>query len=330
MKNLIFSLFLLTTVSATQAQESIQPETYRRVLSVSEQVSLFEGRLTMVNLFRQQIKLAYETSGQPDSVIRRRFLDQTYIPYAEFWKGYVGDSTVYYDEVIRPLLKDSLGMLNRVARFYAEAHIDHYFNETARALGKLSGLQAQGTWYIVFGHGVTDMGGFGGGVMVLDLSNRINTLEHVKLILPHEINHQIYDLSVAEDTTARGLYRCVNEGFAVYMNQVVLKKKYSLREYLMYTPEELMYCLNNEKNIFTKLKPFLFTGKRDHALALASRGEKVFKNGGPGAIGYFIGYRICEAYVSRQGPNSWKDIYRLPVRELWAASGLEEKFGLNL
>ena len=71
----------------------------------------------MVNLFRQQIKLAYETAGQPDSVIRRRFLDQTYIPYAEFWKGYVGDSTVYYDEVIRPLLKDSLGMLNRVARF---------------------------------------------------------------------------------------------------------------------------------------------------------------------------------------------------------------------
>ena len=86
MKNLIFSLFLLTTVSATQAQESIKPETYRRVLSVSEQVSLFEGRLTMVNLFRQQIKLAYETAGQPDSVIRRRFLDQTYIPYAEFWK----------------------------------------------------------------------------------------------------------------------------------------------------------------------------------------------------------------------------------------------------
>ena len=105
------------------------------------------------------------------------------------------------------------------------------------------------------------MGGFGGGVMVLDLSNRINTLEHVKLILPHEINHQIYDLSVAEDTTARGLYRCVNEGFAVYMNQVVLKKKYSLHEYLMYTPEELMYCLNNEKHFYQAQTIFVYREK---------------------------------------------------------------------
>lgn len=326
MKKIIPFLLLVLLIKDSFSQSSISRKTYQQILAVSPQSALFEGRLTMVNIFRQQIKVAYETYGQPDAIVRRAFIEQTYLPYKSFWEGYVGDSSVYYEDVIRPLLKDSAAMLDRVALMYANARIDKYFSKTASLLSKLSGLRARGTWFIAFGHGVTDMGGFGNGEMVLDLSNKINTLEHVELILPHEFNHQIYDFSVTEDTTARGLYRCINEGFAVYMNQVVLKKKYSLADYLMYTPDELAYCMQNEKKIINKLKPFLFTSNKDHARALASRGDRIFKDGGPGAIGYFIGYRICQTYVEKHGKDSWKDLYRLPVREVWEKSGYDEKF----
>lgn len=176
----------------------------------------------------------------------------------------------------------------------------------------LTGYTPSGKWYLAFGSGITDMGGFGGGKMVVDLTHHKTSIKYLKLILPHEITHQIFSFTNQEDTTARGLYRCINEGLAVYMNKKLLGTQYSLTTYLQYTANELNYCITNESVIFKKLKPYLLTNNPDHALALADRGQKIFKEG-PGAIGYFIGYQICASYVKNNGPNSWKDLFREPV-----------------
>src|SRR5690606_2104705 len=153
----------------------------------------------------------------------------------------------------------------------------------------------------------------GEGRMVMDLSHPKVTPDYARLILPHEINHQIYDYSNQPDTTARGLYRCVNEGFAVYVNQRLLGDRYTLADYFQYTPSELQFCLDNADMIISKLKPYVFTSDPDHATALADRGHRIFKDGGPGAIGYFVGYKIVTSYIERNGPESWKELYTKPV-----------------
>ena len=59
------------------------------------------------------------------------------------------------------------------------------------------------------------------------------------------------------------------------------------------------------KKHFYQAQTIFVYREKEHALALASRGEKYLKRG-PGAIGYFIGYRICEAYVSGRAPTAGK------------------------
>lgn len=302
------------------AQHDLSRKTYKEVSRLQEQVSLFDGELRLVNIFKRQYEVIFENLGKPEPFIRRALIEQTYTPYAQFWAMYVGDSTTYVDDVMLPLIRDSLAMLERKAARFADVKIDAFFRDMSVRMEEESGFGPKGTWYMAYGHGVTDMGGFGQGRMVMDLTHTKVTPDYARLILPHEINHQIYDHTNREDTTARGLYRCVNEGFAVYVNQRLLGDIYTLADYLQYPPAELQYCLDNKEMIMSKLKPFLLTGNPDHATALADRGERIFKNGGPGAIGYFVGYMIVTSYIERNGPDSWKDLYAKPVRDVLAGS----------
>lgn len=82
----------------------------------------------------------------------------------------------------------------------------------------------------------------------------------------------------------------------------------------------MAYCEQNVETIFGKLKPYLLTNDRDHAQALANRSQRIFKPG-PGAIGYYVGYKICEGYLKTMGEDRWTDLYTLPVREILTKSG---------
>lgn len=195
--------------------------------------------------------------------------------------------------------------------------IDAYIKKITKRLVALSKQKARGVWYITFGSGVTDLGGFGNGRMVIDLMHPKSTAQYIQFILPHEINHQIFDFSATPDSSAKGLYRCINEGFAVYMHRYITQSALPLETYFQYTKEELLFCQENEELIFNKLQPFLLTNNPDHALALADRGQHIFKKG-PGAIGYYVGFKICESYVNNNGPNSWRDIYTMSVRDILA------------
>lgn len=304
----------------THAQQGIRRDTYEKVLQMPDSIRLFDGKLTVYNIFKQQVKVMYEQAGASEQNWRAAMLSNSYNPYKELWEGYVGGQDRYL-QIMGKLRNDSLSMIDSKTSAFLQQHLPSFIEKTATDIFTYSGLKAEGKWCFLFGSRVTDMGGLGGGLMVLDMSHPINSIDHIVRMLPHEINHQVYDFSVAADTSARGLYRCVNEGFAVYVNQKILGDSIPLQDYLMYTSGELAFCRENEKMIFEKLRPFLFTSNPDHALALASRSDKIFKNGGPGAIGYYIGYRIVEAYVEKHGPNSWTDIYRMPVRTLWEKSG---------
>lgn len=304
-------------------QHHISRQTYKAVLKLPDSVAINQGSLTLYNLFKVQVKAVYENRNKSREAFKKAVLEKTYYPYESFWAGYVGNSDVYFDDVLLPLLRDSLPMIENKARLFARGKIDVFFRQMTDRMQAECGYYPQGKWYVAFGHGVTDMGGFGGGVMVLDLTHSMSTLEHTKFILPHEFTHQIFDFINQADTTAHGLYRCINEGFAVYVHQKMLGPQYALPAYLLYSEEAFQFCVQREGEIFKKLKPFLLTNNPDHARALADRGYKVFKDKGPGAIGYFVGYKICEAYILKNGPDSWKDIFTMPVREILEKSGYD-------
>lgn len=315
-KAIFFTILLLTFInqSSSAQQKRIHPNILQ-LSKIQDSLILNGGRLKVYNIFKAQIVALYTKQKKRLQNQANDFYRKSFLPYQKLWNDYVGDSAAYMQYVYVKLMTDSTGFNIQRATTLADQHIDQYIKETTAALGKLSKHEARGVWYIAFGTGVTDLGGFGEGRMVVDLNHPKSSPDYIRFILPHEINHQIFDFTSKPDTSAKGLYRCINEGFAVFMHQQLTHKPEPLENYFQYTKDELHFCEQNEQLIFTKLMPFLFTNNSDHALALADRGQRIFKNG-PGAIGYYIGYKICADYVAQNGPDSWKDLYTLPVREI--------------
>ena len=318
-----FRFLLLVTVlllsSESRGQAGISREAYKAVSGVRESVVLFNGKLRLVNVFRQQVQWLYRTRYQSAAKKTRSLLRHTYRPYRALWEGYVGGEARYGELMTE--LRDSLSeRINAQALLFSQSGMDTVFERLALEIKSLTGREPEGTWYIAFGHGVTDMGGLGNGIMVLDLLRETVTPAYVRRILPHEFNHQVFDRSNPTDTTARGLYRCINEGLAVYVNQLFYGNRFTLADYLGYSPEQLKIAYDKEEKLRPLLQKKCFTSDESDARDLADRGSRITP-AGPGAIGYFVGYRIVEAYVKSHGRDSWKELYDKPVRVILAESG---------
>jgi uncharacterized protein YjaZ len=139
------------------------------------------------------------------------------------------------------------------------------------------------------------------------------------MMFPHEITHQIYsNVNRHHDTTALG--SIIGEGFAVYMNQLFWKDKFSLAANLGFTEAELATADKQAgiiKKFFDDNK--LVTG-RDEINKFRSRGYRLNEEL-PGAIGYYIGYRIIEQYVKKHGKDAWKDVFTKSPKEILSLSG---------
>ena len=148
------------------------------------------------------------------------------------------------------------------------------------------------------------------GTMFIDLASfSIESQGDILSVIPHEINHQIYSQTVP-DTTYSVIKRVVDEGFACYINNKFFKGNETVAESLYYSEEDYQYCLKNEQEIFQTIKEIYKSTDRDTVNSFANRGIRL-REDYPTAIGYFIGYRIVEEYVKRNGPDSWKEIYDL-------------------
>lgn len=313
-----FSLVFSYTIVNAQ-HDSLSDKNYRRVIKIKDELKIADGKLILINVFKAQYRCLYENRNTSKDIFLQRFYTETYLPYKQVWAGYVGDSAAYMEYVAEEVWKRKAFVESKIEGI-SEARIDKLFEEMSKRLTKLSGLVAEGKWILLLGTAVTDMGGIGDNTMIVDLMHPIMDITHIKLILPHELNHQIFDKINPADTTMRALYRVLDEGFAVFMDSVYYGSQYQPHEYFMYTKEELQFCMDNEKMIKDKLRKYLLSNDANVALSLANRGQKIFK-GGPGAIGYFLGYRICRTYADKYGADSWKDIYRLPVKTILEKSG---------
>jgi uncharacterized protein YjaZ len=193
------------------------------------------------------------------------------------------------------------------------------FYEVKEKMYQLTGYKSKGVWYIIFGPAWTDLGGFNDGTMLIDLSHENNiSNENILKMFPHEINHQTYGtINLFKENTV--VARSISEGFAVYLNKIYWKDKYSDAQNLGYTEAEYDYCKMHIEDIKRLFKEKVNETNKDIVDSFVNRSYH-FSKELPSAIGYFIGFTIIENYVSKYGEGSWKDVYKLSPKQVYELS----------
>ena len=311
--SLLTAALLVAAVPAAAQQQAATLET------IPAELYLADSSLRVVNLYKLQGEILLDSAQPPDTAIAR-LVERVYTPYTAFWNGYLGDEDAFR-EWSAQLLQPAHPIHSRLDSI-AAVGIDRLFTDGVAWIESTTGRRPHGTWYLVFGPGWTDMGGLGGIGMVADFTRLVPDSGAIASLLPHELAHQVHGASpgrAADPDSGTVLERIVSEGFASYVAWVYGGGRHTPAEALLYTPAEWNWAVAHERELFAAVEPILASRERDHLNLVASRNDQILP-GAPGAGGYFLGFRIVQAYVARHGRESWKQIFDLPVAEVLTSS----------
>lgn len=141
--------------------------------------------------------------------------------------------------------------------------------------------------------------------------------------LPHELNHMVYEhFRNADPNRNTTLNQTIDEGFACYFTYVFFDRKIPKYETVSISQHDWDWFIKNEKKLYNELKPYFSDTSGKNPL-LQNDKIKLFPDA-PKNINYWMGFRIIEKYVEKNGPDSWKDIYLLSVRDLLEKSNYEK------
>lgn len=277
-----------------------------------------QSGLRIYDLSSSQLRLM-KNYQKADAISRSKlFKDSIYTPYHVLWDGYMGngDEFVKWTNENLRRLPDML----KTSKEFNVGDVSKNLVNIAADLERQTGFKAKGNWYIFYGPAWTDLGSLGGRAMIIDLSHKSNSsCERISRMFPHELCHQIMEESnLDKDTTA--ISSIIGEGFAVWMSMYYWKGKYSLAELLGYTEEELQLCDKNQEALKTIYLKYRYSSDPAVIDLFRNRSSKLNEKL-PGAIGYYIGYCIVEAYISKHGENSFRDLFTKPSRDIAEQSG---------
>lgn len=277
-----------------------------------------QNTLKLIDISQTQIRVMQDCKDLDSLKSSKIFKDSIYEPFKEFWEGYLGNSDAVAEWMngamkILPEFEKKNSLING-------KKLINQFRTVERKMKLLTGYKPVGKWYIVFGPAWTDLGSLGNFAMLIDLSHQSNiSNEKIMKMFPHELTHQIMtNNNKNRDTTA--ISSIIGEGFAVWVNKKYWGTKYSIAENLGYTEKEFQLC---EKYLET-IKKYLVDNKYspDKEVIDTFRNRSTTLNKDlPGAIGYYIGYKIIENYVAKFGMNAWKDIFVKSPKEIYELSG---------
>jgi hypothetical protein len=289
--------------------------------SLPAELHLAGGDLRVVNLHRIQDAILRDTAGRPADSTVARLVREVYAPYTSFWNGYLGDEGAFREWAVE-LLQPAHPIHRRMGPLLA-ASLDRRFTEGVAWIDSATGRRPAGTWYIVFGPGWTDMGGLGDIGMVADFTRMVPDSTAIAALLPHELTHQVQGASAAhtaDPDAGTVLDRVVGEGFASYVAWVYAGGERTPAQALGYSDDEWEWALAHEGTLFAAVRPMLASRERADGDRVSARSAQLI-DGAPGAAGYFLGFRIVEAYVASRGADAWKEIYDLPVALVLERSG---------
>ena len=307
LKNYLWFVFVLGVLSSCNNKQMVEAKVF--------------SELEIVDLSETQLRLFTKSKSLPTPQRDQMLLDSLYHPYTYLWTSYLGtkeDFTKWANEIA---LRE-IELYKEKAKQIDLAEMNRYFNQTAKEMTTFTGFRPKGKWYIFWGPKWTDLGGIGNGTMLIDLANQYNkSLADIVDAFPHELNHQIYDAVNPHNETYSVISRVVDEGFAVYVSHKFRMGKTGIADELGFTDEEYQKCIDNEDKVLSLIKGIYNNTEKQVIDQFVNRGF-TFKEGYPGAIGYYIGLRIVQAYVSKHGKDSWKDIYKISAEEVLKESGI--------
>lgn len=314
---------LLLIIAVVGISCNSKPGEKKGINEVASTVEKTANALEIIDISQKQLAL-YNMHQDTDSAIRAKiFRDSLYYPYQDIWDGYVNGRETF-DLVAEHYGIRKIAELNEKNKlFYSKknngALLDAFF-KVRDGMEKLTGHKPKGKWYLLYGPSLANLGGVGEGVMFIDFAFPENkNLKSVINWFPHELNHQILS-NTSIDTSHNVLARCIDEGFATYVNKLYWNniegnKDYSLAMSLSYSEEELKAADEDWDFVLTFFKENYLSVDKSIINKFGAQNEKLKENL-PGKIGYLIGYRIVENYVGLHGSDSWKDIYDLSFEEL--------------
>lgn len=298
--------------------------------------SLKVGNMVIRNAFKHQI-LAHKT-GVFDSIMIHK---NVYTPNQYTFDNCLGiifgeeNSGKFsipgmYEWNRKLLVNDSL--IKAKISVLDSVNINDLFTKHLKAVQDITGQNGYGSWMLYFGpQNFQIFGGCDKNAMILDMFGSQWNSEDINALFAHELEHLIFEPILEKDPYGKkGLGIVLDEGLAVYFTSVYLKQTREQALYDKYTT----LLLEHEKIIFEKLKDFLYldykngcpifyhTGRTDECGAIVSIDglpENVNRE-----LGYFLGFRIIEKYVEKNGKHSWKDLYKIPLIEFYKKSGYTE------
>lgn len=148
--------------------------------------------------------------------------------------------------------------------------------------------------------------------------------------IPHELHHLANEAMIASDPSlGTALFLTIDEGFACYFTWAFFEGKITKWEAVENMEEkDWDWYLQNEKDIFTTLKPYFDDSSGDNPL-LRNDIHQLYPEA-PKTLYYWLGFRIVERYTMQHGEDSWKDLYGMNACDILERSGYEENIrGLN-
>jgi hypothetical protein len=293
----------------------------RKLAAVPLEQYLADSSLHIINVYKVEATILRDSQEWSQEAIIDRLAREAYTPYAAFWHGYLGDEAAFRRWAATRLLANDHPVRTRLAA-WLDIRLDGLFTTSTDWIVRTTGRRPRGTWYIVFGPAWTDMGGFPDGTMLADFSQMVPDSSALALKLVHELTHEVSGaVGRIDPDTGTVLSRIVSEGLACYATYVYgTARRLTPAQALGYSEEEWAWALAHESDMIAAVKSRLGSRDRADLNRVASRSERVLDQG-PTAGGYWLGFRIAQAYVKEHGPASWTDLLNMPVRDVLVRSG---------
>ena len=315
------SLITLLLVCSHVGCASEKPDSADDALkSLTYELSLNEGNLKIINLYQKQALIFRELAGAPDDQFVNRMVAEIYEPYKSFWAKYCCRNAPTFEHVVRSARASLETRIEERLPELLELDLNTLYENAAEKLHQMTGRTAKGTWYLVFSLGMTNLGAVGGGDMIIDFTHPETELQDLVLFMPHELTHQIMGLREGDPDEGTVLDRILSEGFATYVGYRFWGAEHTEAENLVYSEREWQWALENERRIFDKAREHLSSRDKADEQLFGDREARLFE-GAPGAIGYFIGFRVIQAYVAKHGDESWVDLFDMPLKQILEQSG---------
>jgi hypothetical protein len=331
MKKIILFFSALAILSCSTGNISTGKNfNYNKLEKIPDSVKVKD--IVIKNLFKHQL-LAHKEQ-QYDSL---RIVQKVYLPHKKLWDSCYG--VIFGDENAH-LFNNPKGMIEWNKTLYKEnkkefedranivlnIDIKKRFTETLNRFNKMVPYQPKAKISLLFTPitGIS-FGGCNAEQFALELNHKNVSIQYsLEKALPHELNHLVYEhFRQGDSNGGTALSQTIDEGFACYFTYVFFDhkmKKYEAVENM--TKENWAWYLKHEKEIFTTLKPYFSDHSGNNPL-LRNDKLKLFPDA-PKSMNYWLGFRIIEKYVEKNGPDSWKDVYQLSADDLLDKSGYEK------